>query len=166
MNEVVKEDFSVEALKARDRAEFARLVEEYSGQIYRLGLKMLHTPQDAEDVLQETFIKAFRHIEGFDGRSRVSTWLYRIAANEALMILRRRQPDFVSIHDTVEGDDGDYEPVQIVDWCCLPESELLSSEGRHMLDQAVDGLPANLRVVSCSGISRAFPRRKQQTYLT
>jgi RNA polymerase sigma-70 factor, ECF subfamily len=147
MSEGVKEDISVEALKAKDRAEFVRLVEAYSGHIYRLGLKMLHNPQDAEDILQETFIKAFRHIDGFDGRSRVSTWLYRIAANEALMLLRRRQPDFVSIHETVESDEGEYEPVQIVDWCCLPEGELLSTEGRSRLDEAVDRLPHNLRVV-------------------
>jgi RNA polymerase sigma-70 factor, ECF subfamily len=147
MNEGVKEDISLEALKAGDRAEFARLVEAYSGHIYRLGLKMLHTPQDAEDVLQETFIKAFKHIDGFDGRARISTWLYRIAANEALMLLRRRQPDFVSIHESIESEEGDYEPVQIVDWCCLPESELLTLEGRSQLDQAVDNLPENLRVV-------------------
>jgi RNA polymerase sigma-70 factor, ECF subfamily len=147
MNDGVKEDFSLQDLKAGDRAEFARLVEAYSGHIYRLGLKMLNNPQDAEDILQETFIKAFKHMDGFDGRSRLSTWLYRIATNEALMLLRRRHPDTVSIHETVDTEEGDLEPVQIVDWCCLPESELLSSEGRSELDLAVDGLPYNLRVV-------------------
>ena len=85
------EDFSLEALRAGDRAEFARLVEAYSGVIYRLGMKMLDDPQDAEDVLQETFIKAFRHLGSFDGRSSLSTWLYRIATNEALMMIRRRK---------------------------------------------------------------------------
>ena len=75
--------FSLEAIRNGDRVEFARLVEMYSPMIYHLGLKMLNNPQDAEDILQETFIKAYRHIGNFDGRSRVSTWLYRIATNEA-----------------------------------------------------------------------------------
>lgn len=69
-------EFSLEALRAGDRTEFARLVEAYSGVIYRLAIKMLDNPQDAEDVLQETFIKAYRHLAGFDGRSSLSTWLY------------------------------------------------------------------------------------------
>lgn len=148
MNYGVKnEPFSVEALKAGDRAEFARLVEAYSGNIYRLAIKMLNNPQDAEDILQETFIKAFRYIGGFDGRSKLSTWLYRIATNEALMFLRRRHPDVVSMDEPVETMEGEVEPVQVVDWCCLPEDELLSSEGRAYLDRAVDSLPHGLRVV-------------------
>jgi RNA polymerase sigma-70 factor (ECF subfamily) len=83
------EDFSLDLLRAGDKAEFARLVEAYSGLIYRLAIKMLNNPQDAEDVLQETFIKAYRNLSGFYGRSSLSTWLYRIATNEALMMIRR-----------------------------------------------------------------------------
>jgi RNA polymerase sigma-70 factor, ECF subfamily len=137
----------LEALKAGDRAEFARLVEAYSGKIYRLALKMLQNPQDAEDILQETFIKAYRHIQGFDGRSQVSTWLYRIATNEALMLIRRRKPDMVSIDEPVETMEGEQEPLQIVDWCCLPEEELLTAEIRVFLDEAVEKLPHGLRLV-------------------
>src|SRR3972149_8203084 len=81
---------SLDALKAGDRAEFARMVEAYSPLIFRLGLKMLTDQQDAEDVLQETFIKAFRYLFNFDGRSSLSTWLYRIATNEALRSEERR----------------------------------------------------------------------------
>src|SRR5690242_16133056 len=90
-------ELSLEALQAGDRAEFARLVDAYSGPIYRLVLKILGDPQDAEDVLQETFIKAYRHIRQFEGRSSFSTWLYRIASNESFMLLRRRQPDALSV---------------------------------------------------------------------
>ena len=108
MNERTKtEDFSLEALRAGDRAEFARLVEAYSGVIYRLAIKMLENPQDAEDVLQETFIKAYRSLPNFDGRSSVSTWLYRIATNEALMMIRRRKHVFVSIDEPQEHADGE-----------------------------------------------------------
>ncbi|MDD5368312.1 MAG: sigma-70 family RNA polymerase sigma factor [Anaerolineaceae bacterium] len=139
--------FSVEALQSGDRAEFARFVEAYSPQVYRLGLKILNDPQDAEDVLQETFLKAFKAMPGFEGRSSLSTWLYRIAVNEALMLLRKRRPEAISIDEDVQTEEGEMEPVQIVDWCCLPEQELLSAEGRRYLDTAIQDLPAILKVV-------------------
>jgi len=141
------ETFSLEALRAGDRAEFSRLVEAYSGKLYRLALKMLGNQQDAEDILQETFIKAYRHLNSFDGRSSLSTWLYRIATNEALMKLRRKHPDTVSIDEPVETMEGEQEPLQIVDWCCLPEEELTSVEVRSYIDAAVERLPESLRVV-------------------
>ncbi len=141
------EDFSLEALQAGDRTEFARVVDAYYTIIYRLAIKILGNPQDAEDILQETFIKAYRHISGFNGRSKISTWLYRIATNEALMLIRRQKPGFVSIDEPIEDMDADQEPLQIEDWCCLPEKELLSSEARIYMDKAIDKLPASLRVV-------------------
>jgi RNA polymerase sigma-70 factor (ECF subfamily) len=148
VNDLVKtEGFSLEALHAGDRAEFSRLVEAYSANIYRLAMKLLGNQQDAEDVLQETFLKAYRHLKGFDGRSRLSTWLFRIATNEALMILRRQRPNVFSIDEPVDAEDSDQEPVQIVDWCCLPERELMSKETRKNLDAAIERLPHNLKVV-------------------
>jgi len=147
MSNGVQEDFSLAALRAGDKAEFARLVEAYSAVIYRLALKMLENSQDAEDILQETFIKAYRALPGFDGRSSLSTWLYRIATNEALMLLRRRKQVEVSIDEPVDNAEQDGEPLQIVDWCCMPEEELMSSEARKYLDEAIDTLPQSLRVV-------------------
>lgn len=141
------EIFSLEALRAGDRVEFSRLVDTYSGKLYRLALKMLGHQQDAEDILQETFLKAYRHLNSFDGRSSLSTWLYRIATNEALMLLRRKRPDSVSIDEPIETMDGEQEPIQIVDWCCLPEEELTSSEVRSYIDTAVERLPESLKVV-------------------
>lgn len=138
---------SLEAIKAGDRAEFARMVDLYSNQIYRMALKMLNDPQDAEDVLQETFIKALRSISTFEGRASFSTWLYRIAVNEALMILRKRRQDTVSIDEQPEDEEGESEPIQIVDWCCLPENELMGGESRKFLDQAVQRLSPALRSV-------------------
>jgi RNA polymerase sigma-70 factor (ECF subfamily) len=138
---------SVEALRSGDRAEFARFVEAYSAQIYRLALRILSDPQDAEDVLQETFLKAYRSLPEFEGRSSLSTWLYRIAVNEALMLARKRQPGTVSIDAGTETADGEIEPLQIVDWCCLPENELLTAEARRFLDRAIQQLPETLRVV-------------------
>jgi RNA polymerase sigma-70 factor, ECF subfamily len=145
--ETQKASLSLKALKSGDRSEFARLVEAHSAQIYRLALKMLGNAQDAEDVLQETFIKAFRKVDGFDGRSSISTWLFRIAMNEALMVLRRQQPETVSIQEPNESVDGEQEPLQIVDWCCLPEEELLSAEGQKFLGEAAQELSHSLRMV-------------------
>jgi RNA polymerase sigma-70 factor (ECF subfamily) len=142
-------EFSLPALRAGDRAEFARLVDAHSPSIYRLALKILGDAQDAEDILQETFLKAYRALPGFEGRSSVSTWLYRIAANEAFMLLRRRKPDAgsVSVDEPQPAVDGEQEPIQIVDWCCLPEDELLSAEARRHLDTAVSRLTPALRAV-------------------
>lgn len=136
----------LEALQNGDRAEFAKLVSKYSGQIYRLALKMLKDQQDAEDILQETFIKAYKALPEFEGRSKLSTWLYRIATNEALMFLRRKQLDTVSVEQPGENDE-EQAPLQIVDWCCLPEGEFMSSEALDHLQESIDELPESLRVV-------------------
>lgn len=138
--------FDLAALQNGDRAEFSRLVDTYSGHIFRLGLKMLKNPQDAEDILQETFIKAFKALPNFEGRSKISTWLFRIATNEALMFLRRKKPDSISVEQPVENDE-DQTPLQIVDWCCLPEGELMSAEALTFLEKSTGELPESLRVV-------------------
>ncbi len=140
-------DISVEALKAGDRAEFARLVDLASAPIYRLGLKMLGNPQDAEDVLQNTFLKALQSLGNFEGRSSPLTWLYRIAVNEALMLIRRQKPQ-VEIAEEPQDGEGDLPtPVQLTDWCCLPESDFLTAESKRALDAAILKLPEKLRVV-------------------
>jgi RNA polymerase sigma-70 factor (ECF subfamily) len=139
---------SLEALRAGDREEFSKLVDAYSGSIYRLALKMLGIPSDAEDVLQNTFIKAFQHLKDFEGRSSLSTWLYRIASNEALMLLRKQRPE-ITLSDVApeDNDDGDYFPAQFIDWRNLPEDEFLSSESQAAMDSAVQHLPENQRIV-------------------
>ena len=147
INKVEAEGFSLAALQKGDPEEFSRLVGTYSGKIYRLAIKMLNQQQDAEDVLQETFVKAYRGLKSFDGRSKLSTWLFRIATNEALMIIRRKHPEVISIDEPVETEEGEQEPIQIIDWCCLPENELLSEETKGILDAAVQKLPERLKVV-------------------
>ena len=141
-------DISIEALRSGDKHEFARMVDTYSGPLFRLALKMLGNEPDAQDVLQNTFLKAFQHIREFEGRSKLSTWLYRIASNEALMMVRKRRPE-TNFTDTVQEQDEDQilDPVQFTDWCCLPEEEFLTSESRAALDRAVQRLPETLRIV-------------------
>ncbi len=138
----------IEALKAGQREAFARLVDRYSSQIYRLALKFTNDPHDAEDVLQETFIKALRALPSFEGRSSLSTWLYRIAVNEALMLLRKRKVELVPVEESADDDEdlavGNF---VLADWCCLPEDELLSDESRAYLNEAIQRLPVSLRSV-------------------
>jgi len=139
---------SLEALRSGDREAFAHLVDQTSGHVYRVALQILGDEQDAEDVLQETYIKALRALPNFEGRSSLTTWLYRIAVNEALMLARKRKPQEVSVEDSAPFDaEAESEGMEIVDFCCLPESELLSSESRQFLDRAVRNLPEGLRVV-------------------
>lgn len=147
MTTTTMQEFSIDALRNGDRAEFARLVDTYSAPIYRLGLKMLGNQQDAEDILQNTFLNALTHIADFEGRSSVSTWLYRIASNEALMLMRRKK-NTVNIDD-IQPDDAEETPLPevFVDWSALPEDELLTGEAKHAMDAAVKKMPETLRMV-------------------
>ncbi len=131
-----QETLNLEALRKKDKRAFALLVDQNSDHIYRLALRLTGDPQDAEDVVQETFIKAFNNLNKFEGRSKVSTWLYRIATNEALMMIRKRKDGITHIDEGIETDEGETMPIQIVDWCCLPEKEIMTDETRQMLNQA------------------------------
>ena len=124
------------------------MVERYSGVVYNLALRLMRNdPMEAEDVLQETFISAFRALDRFEGRSLLSTWLYRIAYNAALMRLRKRELTTVSIDEPRETEEGDPIPRQLVDWGAVPDQVLLNRELRAALDVAVAALPETLRSV-------------------
>ncbi len=141
------EDVFLKRLQAGDPLAFARLVEENQSQIYNLALRMLGDPHEAEDVLQETFLSAFKSLPDFEGRSSLGTWLYRIASNASLMRLRKKQPDTISVDEPVTLDDGESLPRQLADWSNLPEGELLSYETRQVMDDAIAELPRSLRIV-------------------
>ncbi len=136
----------IDRLTTGDRAAFAELVEKTSNKVYGLALRMLNNEQDAEDVLQETYIKAYRALPEFERRSSITTWLYRIAANEALMVIRKRKPMAQSVE--IDDDDEEVESLpEIVDWRNLPENELLSTETRKVLQDEIDRLSEPLRMV-------------------
>ena len=140
---------NLDALKQGDQVELVRMVDLYSDSIYRVALRMLNNPADAEDVLQETFIKAFRALPGFEERSSLSTWLYRIAVNESLMFLRKQKPEVaVAEDDFIDNNEFDSFPAfQILDWCCLPEDDFMTAETHEILDRSIKLLPENLRLV-------------------
>ena len=132
-------------LKAGDRGAFAEMVEQHSPHIYNLALRMMEDPAEAEEVLQETFLQAVRHIGAFRGHAKLGTWLYRIATNQSLMRLRRKRPPSVSLDDSSEGISEVLLPV--ADWSSRPESDLLNREARAEMQKAILALPDNLRAV-------------------
>lgn len=133
------------ALRRRDPAAFQQLVETYSPRIYNLALKMLGNPALAEDILQETFINAYRAIDRFEGRAHVSTWLYRIAHNAVLMRLRKEKgaPHIQSLDDEV---DPETLPAPSR-WEDTPERRLLQAELLQKMDEALANLSEALRSV-------------------
>lgn len=142
------EPLNLKKLQSGDPEELTKMVQQYSDPIYRVSLRMLNNQAEAEDVLQETFIKALRSLENFEGRSNLSTWLYRIAVNESLMVIRKRKPEVSVVYDETGDEESEGISVsQIVDWCCLPESEFLTNETRSVLNDAIQKLPENLRTV-------------------
>jgi RNA polymerase sigma-70 factor (ECF subfamily) len=138
---------SLQKLQAGDREEFARLVDAHSARIYRLGLRMLGNAQDAEEVLQNTFLNAMLNISRFEGRASLETWLYRIAANEALMLIRKLRPQVSLDEESASDPNGETRPRDFADWSGLPEDQILDQEGRRTLDEAVQRLPDALRLV-------------------
>lgn len=132
-------------LKAGDRGAFAEMVEQNSPQIYNLALRMMEDPAEAEEILQETFLQAVKHIGNFRGQSKIGTWLYRIATNQALMRLRRKRPLSVPLDGS---EDGEIPSINLAsDWSSRPESDLLNREARAEMRDAILTLPDSLRVV-------------------
>jgi RNA polymerase sigma-70 factor (ECF subfamily) len=138
----------VDGLRAGDAAAYRRFVGENSASVYSLALKLLGDEQEAEDVLQETFLSAFRALDRFEGRSKLSTWLYRIAYNASLMHLRKRERMTTFSLDQPYGDEEQARPVAgdlLVDWSTVPDDRLLTAEARQEMDRAIAQLPESLR---------------------
>ena len=104
---IAREDESqlVAAAKSGDAAAFEELVNRYERKIFRLTMNITRNHEDAEDAMQDAFMKAYAHLGKFKEDSRFYTWLVRIAANEALMRLRKRRPNQFSLDEPIEGDD-------------------------------------------------------------
>lgn len=147
-NQILTEkEIDLDALRAGDKTAFAMVVELYADRLYNLALKLLAHPQEAEDAVQETFLSAFKNIDRFEGRSSLGTWLYRIAYNTAMMRHRKKTPDTVSIDQPLTLNDGETVPRQLFDWCCLPESDLLTGESMEYMEKAIQLLSDTLKPV-------------------
>ena len=145
---VVREDehLLVTAAKAGDAAAFEELVNRYERKIFRLTMNITRNREDAEDAMQDAFLKSFQHLADFQGGSRFYTWLVRIAVNEALMRLRRRRPNVTSLDEPVQTEE-DLIPREIRDWGPSPEQRFAQTEMRDILRGVIEELPPDFRVV-------------------
>ena len=141
------ESVLVAQAKAGDQNAFTELVNRYERKIYRLAKNITQNDEDAEDVLQDAFLKAYTHLDNFKGDSKFYTWIVRIAVNEALMRLRKRKTDrTVPLDEPVElGEETVQREIAV--WEDNPEQRYSQEEWRRILDEAVDSLKPDFRTV-------------------
>lgn len=140
------EHLLVAAAKSGDGAAFEELVNRYEKKIFRLTMNITGNAEDAEDAMQEAFLKSYTHLQDFHGDSRFYTWLVRIAANEALMRLRKRRPNQYSLDEPIEGED-DLMPRELEDWDPTPEQRYAQSEMQGILKDVIGQLEPDYRIV-------------------
>jgi RNA polymerase sigma-70 factor (ECF subfamily) len=136
----------VRMAKAGDGDAFGELVVRHEAKIYGLCLKMLGHPEDAEDCLQEVFMKAFEALPGFREEARFSTWLYRIAYNACLMRIRKKKLETVSL-DRPINIGGEQVPREVADWTADPRAGVMSEELTSVLTQHINELEPDNRIV-------------------
>src|SRR6266853_749201 len=138
----------VQASKAGDSAAFEELVARYDRKLFRIAYHILHNPDDAQDVVQDSFIKVFHNLGQFRADSKFSTWLYRIVVNQSLMELRKQRRKLsTSIELSNEHDDEGQLPIDVSDWRPNPEEQYKESELRDLLTTLLMELRPALRVV-------------------
>ena len=115
--------------------------------MFRIAQHITQNREDAEDVVQDAFLKAYGNLGQFQGQSKFYTWLVRIAVNEALMKLRRRRPErMVSLDEDVKTEE-DSLPREIADWSPNPEQQYKQAELKDILTRTIQGLPPSFRTV-------------------
>lgn len=148
VNEPVSDELAlVNAAKKGDVTAFEELVRRYDRNVFRIANHITQNREDAEDVVQDAFLKAYSNLGQFQGQSKFYTWLVRIAVNEALMRLRRRRPErMVSLDEDVKTED-DSVPREVADWSPNPEQLYGQGELKEILTKTIQGLPASFRTV-------------------
>jgi len=136
----------IAALRQRDPKAFSYLFETYSDKIYRLAVRLLQNEDEAEGIVQDTFLRLFEKLEQFEGKSKLGTWLYRVAYNASIDLLRKRRPVFPLLDEPDEANDL-LVPVIYVDWCSAPETILASEEAQLELERAINQLPERYQPV-------------------
>ena len=159
----VKDEVLVAAAVRGSSAAFETLFHRYHKKMFNVALSRLQNPEDAEDAVQQAFQQAYVHLKSFQGQSRFSTWLTRIAINEALMLLRKRRPGHLSIegHQTV---DEESVALEIKDPAITPEEQYGQKELRNVLTGAIDELRPILKtVVNLSEIGELSTSKTAET---
>ncbi len=137
----------VRAAKGGDDKAFGELVKRYDRNVFRIAQHITQNREDAEDVVQDAFLKAYTNLQQFQEQSKFYTWLVRIAVNEALMKLRRRRPErMVSLDEDIKTED-DSVPREVADWAPNPEQNYNQAELKEILSRTIQGLPPGFRTV-------------------
>jgi RNA polymerase sigma-70 factor, ECF subfamily len=137
----------VERVRAGDVSAYDELVRKYERQIFRISQHITQNREDAEDVMQDAFLKAYEKLDQFQGNSKFYTWLVRIAVNESLMRLRKRRTGkLVSLDEDVETEEGSV-PRDVADWDPDPEQSYSQTELADILRKTIQGLPPGFRIV-------------------
>jgi RNA polymerase sigma-70 factor (ECF subfamily) len=140
----------VAALKARDEAAYEEVMRRFGVKIYSLARGLTRNEPDARDAVQETFVSLFRNVARFKGESRLSTWLYRVAVNAALMILRKRRHEQrqVPIEDFMPTfDDTGHRVAVLPDWHPAADAVLFNKEMAGLLRRFIAELAPEYRTV-------------------
>jgi RNA polymerase sigma-70 factor (ECF subfamily) len=144
--ELDNEQVLISSAKAGDFTSFEKLVVRYERRIFRLAWRITQNHEDAEEVMQDAFLKSFQHLGDFRENSRFYTWLVRITVNQAISKLRRRRPNQVSLDDPVETEE-DLLPRDVQDWGPTPEQRYGRRELELILSDVIAELDAPLRIV-------------------
>lgn len=136
----------LEALREGNAAAFQQLFDTYSDKLYRLAAGLLQDDAEAESVVQDSFLRLIEHLDRFEGRSKVGTWLYRVAYNASMDQLRKRRP-FLPLASEMDDEGPLPSPTILTDWRNVPERRLTEAEVSAELNRAISTLPEKLRAI-------------------
>lgn len=136
----------IEEALSGNQSSYEKLMKKYYQLIYNLVYRMISKKEDVEDLTQEAFIKAFNSLSNFDKQFAFSTWLFKIATNNAIDYLRKKKLSTFSIDKDIEYDDSDYR-FEIPDHENKPDSQIIDTQLRKILDDAIESLPEKYKQV-------------------
>lgn len=140
------EDGFVRGLKRKEEWAFRQLIDQWSDKLYRLSLRFVGRPEEAQEIVQEVFQKVVEKIDTFQGNSSLYTWVYRIAVNQSLMRLRGiKGRQFVSWEEFAPEFENGIRAQEINDWSQIPEERFIQKEFQNFLRQCMDELPEDLK---------------------
>ena len=147
-SETIADDLElVHASKSGDVAAFEELVKRYDRKVFRIAYHLTQNREDAQDVAQEAFLRAFQFLGQFQENAKFSTWLIRIAMNQALMMLRKRRPMVASLSEGNGATEEEQLPIDVADWAPNPEELYRATELEEILRKTLQELGMGLKMV-------------------
>ena len=131
---------------AGDQKAYKALFEMHRQSIFHIAVKIVRNNEEAKDLVQETFIRAFGSLKTYDSTYRFSTWLYKIAANCSIDSIRKRRIDALSLDKPISTKDGDVQ-MEVADYTYHPERDLFDKRRRFGIEEAIEDLPAKYKEV-------------------